>query len=142
MSHFCIGIQVVICQNHRILLGLRRNGYGHDTWGLPGGHLEPGESFESAAVREVYEETGLRITQTQVFGVANDPAPPPQAHHVQIGLLAPEWDGTFELREPDRCAEWRFFPLAALPQPLFAPSIPLIQQYQALDCAEQKAMLT
>lgn len=29
-------------------------------WGLPKGHLEPGESVEQAACREVAEETGLR----------------------------------------------------------------------------------
>ncbi len=32
----------------------------YDDWSLPKGHLEPGESFEDAALREVLEETGLR----------------------------------------------------------------------------------
>lgn len=29
-------------------------------WGLPKGHLEPGETVQQAACREVFEETGLR----------------------------------------------------------------------------------
>ena len=33
---------------------------GRDDWSLPKGKLEPGESFESCAVREVLEETGYR----------------------------------------------------------------------------------
>jgi len=32
----------------------------YDDWSLPKGKLDPGESFEDGAVREVWEETGVR----------------------------------------------------------------------------------
>jgi 8-oxo-dGTP diphosphatase len=32
----------------------------YDDWSLPKGKLDPGETFEQAALREVWEETGLR----------------------------------------------------------------------------------
>lgn len=32
-----------------------------ETWGLAGGHVDPGESFEAAAYRELEEETGIRL---------------------------------------------------------------------------------
>ena len=34
----------------------------YDDWTFPKGKLDPGESFEDAALREVEEETGLRCT--------------------------------------------------------------------------------
>ncbi|WP_422388874.1 NUDIX hydrolase [Keguizhuia sedimenti] len=34
---------------------------GLNYWATPGGGLEPGESFEEAAIRELAEETGIRI---------------------------------------------------------------------------------
>lgn len=32
-----------------------------EKWGLAGGHLDPGEAFETAAYRELEEETGVRL---------------------------------------------------------------------------------
>lgn len=38
----------------------RTNRRGRLLWSLPKGHLEPGETLEQAAIREVAEETGIR----------------------------------------------------------------------------------
>lgn len=38
------------------------------SWGPPGGAVEPGETVEEAVVREVLEETNMRVLKQKVFG--------------------------------------------------------------------------
>ncbi len=53
-------------------------------WALPGGFVEVGETVESAAVREAFEETGLAVELTALLGVYSDPARDPRGHTVGI----------------------------------------------------------
>jgi ADP-ribose pyrophosphatase YjhB (NUDIX family) len=48
----------VILENGSVLLIQMQNLKGEKVWTFPKGHLEPGETPEAAAVREVEEETG------------------------------------------------------------------------------------
>lgn len=65
-----VGAYAVLLRDERILLTrmserTRIAGY----WTLPGGGIDHGEDPKDAAVREVYEETGLRITVGRVLDV-------------------------------------------------------------------------
>ena len=42
-------------------------------WGLPGGVLELGETFEEALVREIEEETGFKVKPTSIIGIYTGP---------------------------------------------------------------------
>ncbi|KGR79416.1 NUDIX hydrolase [Ureibacillus manganicus] len=58
---------VVIIRNNQgeVLLQKRPEG----RWGLPGGLMNLGESFEQVAIREVLEETGLHIQSLRLLAV-------------------------------------------------------------------------
>ena len=66
------GVAAVIYDRRgRLLLQQRADG---GQWGLPGGAMEIGESVSDAIVREVREETGLRVKPRRIVGVYSDPA--------------------------------------------------------------------
>lgn len=56
-----------------ILLLRRAMDPGRGAWDLPAGYLDPGESFEAAAVREAREEAGLDVELASLAGVYHSP---------------------------------------------------------------------
>lgn len=75
------------------------------------GFVEAGETIEECIVREVHEETGVRVREPRYFGSQSWPFP----HSLMIAFTA-EYDGG-ELRpDPAELADARWFALDALPQ--------------------------
>lgn len=65
-----VGAYCVIIERDAILLThLRPDVFDQEEWTLPGGGLELYETPEQAAVREVYEETGLTVELTGLLAV-------------------------------------------------------------------------
>jgi len=54
---------------------------------LPGGFVEVGESVESAAVREMKEETGLDVKLSGLLGVYSRPDRDPRFHVVSVVFI-------------------------------------------------------
>lgn len=115
-----VGVGVMIERGGKILLGRRRNSHGDGSWSWCGGHLEYGESFEQCAIREVAEESGLVVRRLRFLCLHNILAY--DKHYVDIQFVAEEVaPGEPQLLEPHKIAEWGWFALDALPQPLFKP---------------------
>lgn len=60
-----IATKALITRNGKVLIlresGSYQEGMNVGRFDLPGGRLKPGERFDEALVREVFEETGLRV---------------------------------------------------------------------------------
>ncbi|NWX64128.1 8ODP triphosphatase, partial [Promerops cafer] len=59
---------VLVMQPSRVLLGMKKRGFGAGLWNGFGGKVQPGESIEEAARRELLEESGLTVDTLQKMG--------------------------------------------------------------------------
>jgi 8-oxo-dGTP diphosphatase len=69
----CVG--GVVVHERRLLLVRRGQEPGRGLWSVPGGRLEPGETLAEGCLREVLEETGVRVVAGAVVGTVERPAP-------------------------------------------------------------------
>jgi 8-oxo-dGTP diphosphatase len=123
-----IGIGVCVIKEGKVLLGKRKSSHGNGCWSFPGGHLEKYESWFNCAIREVREESGLKIKNLNFAGLTNDIFPEAGKHYVTIFIIADHDYGDPEIMEPEKCYEWNWFTWECLPEPLFLPIINLIGQ--------------
>ena len=115
----------IILHGNKVLLIKRQNAMVfNNLWANPGGKLEPGETVEECAVREVFEETGVtvkiikKITDYEDY---RDGA----LRGLYTGFLVAYVSGEANIREPEKFSEMGWFALDALPQPL----APFTQKY-------------
>lgn len=64
---------------------------------LPGGRLEPGETYEQAALRELEEELGVSVSQDQVLGRLDDY--PTRSGYVMTPVVC--WAGADRILDPN-----------------------------------------
>jgi ADP-ribose pyrophosphatase YjhB (NUDIX family) len=87
-----VGVGAVVWRNDRMLLIRRGTPPNQDAWSLPGGKQEVGETVAAAAAREVWEETGVRITVADVVAVVDliqrDDQDQIQYHYTLVDVLA------------------------------------------------------
>ncbi|WP_391205759.1 NUDIX hydrolase [Psychrobacillus sp. L4] len=114
-------------QQGRILLQER---VGQDMWGIPGGIMEIGETFEETVKREVFEETNLTITEVSLFGIYSGKkgfASYPngdKVYSIQIIFQSRNYEGS--LKQNIESKQLRFFSKEELPTNINSHQAPFI----------------
>jgi 8-oxo-dGTP diphosphatase len=91
----------VVQADKRFLMIRRARPEGSLVWSFPGGKVEPGESAETAACREVFEETGVRCEIIEVLGERTHP----DTGRLVSYVLCRQLDDNAYNREPDKAIE-------------------------------------
>ncbi|TRO66549.1 NUDIX domain-containing protein [Christiangramia sabulilitoris] len=108
---------VVFCKvnnTFKVLLIQRKNEPFKDMWALPGGFVEVGEDLETAAKRELLEETGVVVQsmeQVQAFG---KPGRDPRGHTISIAFLSRIFNEE-ELEPSDDAKDAKWMEIEKLP---------------------------
>ncbi len=104
------GTSVVVldADKQRILLHQRRD---FRVWSLPGGAIEPGESWKDAGIREVFEETGYEIEVERRVGEYKRPNFDGGVKYVCVGRTV----AGAAIQGNDETRQVKWFPLNRLP---------------------------
>lgn len=117
MFNAAVTTDIVLRTENSILLIKRGKAPYKDMWALPGGYLEPDETLDMCALRELQEETGISA-DLQMVGVVSTPDRDPRERTVTVvfaGCLEEEMEAT----GGDDAKEARWWPLAELPYMAF-----------------------
>lgn len=105
-------VDIAITDGKRIVVVKRGREPFKGKWVLPGGFIEYGETAEDAAVREAFEETGMKVKLTNILGVYSAPDRDPRGHHMSVVFVATEFSG--EPKGGDDAAEATWHDLDSL----------------------------
>ncbi|MEU2831880.1 NUDIX hydrolase [Streptomyces lavendulae] len=102
----------VVVHEGRVLLVRRRVAEGQLLWQFPAGKIEPGESFEEAAVRETKEEAGLDVAAVRQLGERIHPITGRQVSYTVCEVVR----GTAHVADADEITEISWVTLSEIPR--------------------------
>jgi ADP-ribose pyrophosphatase YjhB (NUDIX family) len=104
------GVGAVIFSGENILLVRRGHEPSKGRWGLPGGVVELGESVERTIVREVEEETGIRVKPLRLLtvldSISKDDGGKIRFHYILSEFLCEDLGGELQASSDVSDAGW------------------------------------
>ena len=102
----------------KVLLIKRKKDPFKDQWALPGGFIEEGEDLEQAAMRELLEETGVKIESMEQIRAFGKPGRDPRGRMISIAFLSRIFSEE-TLKPGDDAKDAAWFDLNELPELAF-----------------------
>jgi len=131
-----VGTSIIIMnESNEILIGKRKGSHGEGFYSVPGGHVEHNEKVLDACYRELEEETGITrelIDSIKFVDFSEDFFPEEDKHYITMYYAVYVPDSlrlTVRNLEPDKCKEWLWVHLNALPKNMFCDTYNMIQKY-------------
>lgn len=111
---------VVIAKENepKVLLIKRGNEPFKGQWAFPGGFMNMEETTEQCAVRELEEETGLKVTEIKQIGAYSKVDRDPRGRTVTVAYLV-VIDKAEAVKGGDDAAKAQWFPISGLPKLAF-----------------------
>ena len=87
-------------------------------WAFPGGFMNMDETTEQCAIRELEEETGLKVSKVYQIGAYSKVDRDPRERTITVAYLA-IIDASMAVKGQDDAAKAQWFPLSTLPELAF-----------------------
>ncbi len=125
------GSTVILIDNNKVLMQLRSD---NKSWAFPGGCMELGEKVEDTAIREVLEETGLKIDNLKLFDVFSGEElhyiypNGDEVYNVEVVFITYDYSGDIVV-DKDECLDVKFFEIEDIPKNISPPSRPAVMEF-------------
>lgn len=104
--------------DYELLLIKRKNEPFKDCWALPGGFVDENEDLKTAAIRELEEETQIKVTDLEQIGAFGKPFRDPRGHMVSVAYFGIVPENTVAVAADD-AKETGWFSVKDLPKLAF-----------------------
>lgn len=122
---------ILLDDKNKIMLHRRKD---NNSWGLPGGMMELGESLEENAIREVQEETGLRCSDLKLFNIYSGLdqyykyPDGNEVYNVTATYICTKYEGIIDV-DLNEGYEVKFFNIDELPKKLSPTIVPILEEF-------------